>query len=234
MGAACSSEDKDEVGSIVVSEEQKLQEEQAQREQELREKELREEQERQLAEQKKRKAEQDRKIAEEEAESRRQRELQATLKNQEAEQRRVKEELERARIEAEAAEKRAAEEKRKEDEALKAAQEKERKEREEAKAKDRAQMNTWLRKHKSSNGKVNEKLITRTVPSKKFSFPLHLAVKENNPEIVRILLENEADPNAKSSSGKTPLEKAKQKNVNKSHEKVVKQLSSRVAQGAAA
>lgn len=72
------------------------------------------------------------------------------------------------------------------------------------------------------------------MPNKKFSYPLHFAVRENKADLVRILLENEADPNVKNSSGKTPLQKAMQKNINKSHDKVISQLKARAAQGAAA
>merc|ERR1712012_887393 len=38
------------------------------------------------------------------------------------------------------------------------------------------------------------------------AFPLHLAVKEKDPEMVRILLANNADPSAANSSKLTPLQ----------------------------
>lgn len=231
MGAACSSEEHEEgVETVQVAEEQK----QKEREAEAIEQQKREEQERLFEEQKRLKEEADKKRAEEAVELRRQKELKENLLKQEEEQRKLREEQERARLEAEAEKQRAETEKRKEEEAIALEEEKKRKETEARQQKEKLQMSQWLRKHKFITGKVNEKLITRTVPSKKFSYPLHFAVKENNHEMVRILLENEADLHVKNSRSFTPLEKAKQKNHNKSHEKVVQQLNRRLAQGAAA
>ena len=43
--------------------------------------------------------------------------------------------------------------------------------------------------------------------------PLHLAVIKNNPDIVKMLLENDADINAQNPAGNTPLQLAKNPNI---------------------
>jgi len=57
------------------------------------------------------------------------------------------------------------------------------------------------------------------------SYPLHVAVKKNDAEIVRILLENKADKTLLSGSGKTALEKANKYNENDSHKEIIRLLS---------
>jgi len=59
----------------------------------------------------------------------------------------------------------------------------------------------------------------------KYSYPLHIAVKQCNAEIVRILLENKADKTLTTSSGQTALDKAKKYNENESHSEVIRLLS---------
>merc|ERR1711990_906490 len=235
-GQTCSSEEKEAVDTVKLSE--KEQEKAA-----LREAELREEQERVLAEQKKKKAEEDRKAAEEEVARRREKELHEVLQRQEEEQKRVAEEQEKERLRAEEEEKKKAEEvankqkeeanKQKKEEEAKAAAEKERKEKE-ALAKDQAALEKFMTRDNFTSTKVNEMKVTKKIPSRKYKYPLHQAVKDKDDEIVRILLANEADVTKKNGSGKTALDKAMQYNVGKSHEKIISQLKARVAQGAAA
>jgi len=59
----------------------------------------------------------------------------------------------------------------------------------------------------------------------KYSYPLHIAVKQCNAEIVRILLENKADKTLTTSSGQTALDKAKKYNADDSHQEVIRLLS---------
>merc|ERR1711990_768309 len=123
--------------------------------------------------------------------------------------------------------------KKKAEEEAKAAAEKERKEKE-ALAKDQAALEKFMTKNNFTSTKVNEMKVTKKIPSRKYKYPLHQAVKDKDDEIVRILLANEADVTKKNGSGKTALDKAMQYNVGKSHEKIISQLKARVAQGAAA
>jgi len=58
-----------------------------------------------------------------------------------------------------------------------------------------------------------------------FSYPLHVAVKKNDAEIVRILLENKADKTLTSGSGKTALEKATKYDESDSHKEIIRLLS---------
>jgi len=59
----------------------------------------------------------------------------------------------------------------------------------------------------------------------KYSYPLHIAVKKCNTDIVRILLENKADKTSTTSSGQTALEKAKKYDENNSHSEIIRLLS---------
>lgn len=44
--------------------------------------------------------------------------------------------------------------------------------------------------------------------------PLHYAVRKENIKLVRILMENGADPTIKATDGKTPIDVASENNVN--------------------
>lgn len=52
-------------------------------------------------------------------------------------------------------------------------------------------------------------------------YPLHVAVKQNNPEVVQLLIEARADACMKNSSGQTPLDKAKKSDKKGSHAAVL-------------
>lgn len=56
------------------------------------------------------------------------------------------------------------------------------------------------------------------------SFPLHVAVQKNDPEMVQLLLLGGADPAQKDSSGKTPQQLAQRFNIGDSHGKVLAML----------
>eukprot|EP00397_Hematodinium_sp_SG-2012_P032419 GEMP01034519.1.p1 GENE.GEMP01034519.1~~GEMP01034519.1.p1 ORF type:complete len:228 (+),score=41.27 GEMP01034519.1:245-928(+) len=58
----------------------------------------------------------------------------------------------------------------------------------------------------------------------KFEYPLHKAVKMNDSDLVRILLENGADRDLRASSSKTPLQKALQLNQDDSYAQTARLL----------
>mmetsp|Transcript_64434 Transcript_64434/g.185162 ORF Transcript_64434/g.185162 Transcript_64434/m.185162 type:complete len:467 (-) Transcript_64434:104-1504(-) len=80
---------------------------------------------------------------------------------------------------------------------------------------------TWLRQRGFKDiSKPRKRCCGQT------NYPLHVAVEENSAEVVKALLSGKADPSAKSSKGKTPLERAQQLDKNGSHADVILLLSS--------
>eukprot|EP00747_Dinoflagellata_sp_TGD_P181284 gnl/TRDRNA2_/TRDRNA2_35074_c0_seq1.p1 gnl/TRDRNA2_/TRDRNA2_35074_c0~~gnl/TRDRNA2_/TRDRNA2_35074_c0_seq1.p1 ORF type:complete len:279 (+),score=79.17 gnl/TRDRNA2_/TRDRNA2_35074_c0_seq1:43-837(+) len=61
------------------------------------------------------------------------------------------------------------------------------------------------------------------------AYALHAAVKENNAEMIGLLLWAGADPSKKNSAGQTPRDMAEKKNKHGSHEAVLKALDSPLA-----
>lgn len=59
----------------------------------------------------------------------------------------------------------------------------------------------------------------------KSSYPLHVAVEQNNEDIVRILLRSGANPEQSNSSGLTPRQMAERRNRHDSHAKVLAEFS---------
>merc|ERR1712136_629651 len=110
------------------------------------------------------------------------------LKREEAEaqQRKIEE---KAKADREAAEARRQEQERAEQERA-------------AKAADKEKLDAWL-KAKNIKDVTTKKSLGMFSGS---AFPLHIAVKEKDPEMVRILLANNADPSAANSSKLTPLQ----------------------------
>jgi len=64
---------------------------------------------------------------------------------------------------------------------------------------------TWLQQNRFSNVNAERWFLGRAY------FPLHAAVRENNTEMVKLLLELKADPLKKNSGGMTPLDYAQSK-----------------------
>eukprot|EP00434_Breviolum_minutum_P011817 symbB.v1.2.010428.t1/scaffold655.1/size176010/15 len=64
---------------------------------------------------------------------------------------------------------------------------------------------TWLQQNRFSNVNAERWFLGRAY------FPLHAAVRENNTEMVKLLLELKADPMKKNSGGLTPLDYAQSK-----------------------
>lgn len=64
---------------------------------------------------------------------------------------------------------------------------------------------TWLQQNRFSNVNAERWFLGRAY------YPLHAAVRENNTEMVKLLLELKADPVKKNSGGQTPLEYAQSK-----------------------
>eukprot|EP00747_Dinoflagellata_sp_TGD_P161769 gnl/TRDRNA2_/TRDRNA2_178653_c0_seq1.p1 gnl/TRDRNA2_/TRDRNA2_178653_c0~~gnl/TRDRNA2_/TRDRNA2_178653_c0_seq1.p1 ORF type:complete len:253 (-),score=85.51 gnl/TRDRNA2_/TRDRNA2_178653_c0_seq1:223-981(-) len=128
--------------------------------------------------------------------------IQREHQQQEQERRKHEEELAAARKEREACE-RAEEEK----------------QMQEAKAKVEAFLKA--KGFKSVDGK-RRKLMSTT-------YPLHTAVKENNAEMVQLLMRSGADVRQKNSSGQTPQDIARKCNKRGSHDAVLSILSSAIA-----
>mmetsp|Transcript_16327 Transcript_16327/g.37668 ORF Transcript_16327/g.37668 Transcript_16327/m.37668 type:complete len:233 (+) Transcript_16327:82-780(+) len=183
--------------------------ERQQKEQEARE---RAQQERK-AEEERRRREADRQEHERREQERREHEQRLEQEREQAERRAAEErEAERLRIAAEAERARAEEDERKK-------QDIERQE-ENKRREDQERLSTFLTS-KGYGTDVNGKRKTMM----KFYRPLHDAVHAKDDELVRILLEAGADPTMRSSSGKTPLERAERSNVDGSLTAIVERLT---------
>lgn len=245
MGAACSSEENAQPVDTKVAletvdpipeqvEEEKCAEEK--RAQEEAEKKQREEEEKERARQaeaeKQKKlaaaqAEAKRKLEREQLEKQKQQQEQQAAQEAALKKQQQEEEEERARQQAAAEEKKRLEEARKAEEAKKESEAAAAKKKEqENKAKDLKTMKDFLTT--GSFEDVNAKKKTSALGS--YTFPLHTAVKQNDPELVRILLENGADIKLETKGKKTALDKAEKINIDGSHGKVISFLKSRMSQ----
>jgi len=83
---------------------------------------------------------------------------------------------------------------------------------------DREKIAAYLKKHGFSGPKAKRKKLFT------FWYPLHVAVEENNPEMVQLLLRAGADRGQRNSHGLTPCASAMKKNKNCSHEEVLQLL----------
>lgn len=81
----------------------------------------------------------------------------------------------------------------------------------EKQAADRATADAWLKKNGFSDVAAKKKSMFSS------TYALHVAVKENNAEIVRCLLASGADPALKNSSGQTPAQLAQKSDKKGSH-----------------
>jgi len=152
--------------------------------------------------------EEERQLKERETEERR---IAQEREEQEAEARqRAEAEEQRKREEEEALEKqRAADDQARADQEAKEAEKKrgEEKAEEERKAKqaaDKATLDAWFKAKKLQDVSTKKSLGFFAGSA----YPLHLAVKEKNADVLRILLESKADPAAVNSSKQTPLQYA--------------------------
>merc|ERR1739848_794460 len=98
------------------------------------------------------------------------------------------------------------------------------------KQKEQESLKKFLNKHgfQDVNAKKNLGMFGR------YTFPLHMAVDENDPEMVKILLDNKADARKMSKNKKTALQKAEKLNLQGSHDKVIIQLKNHKTQARAA
>lgn len=168
---------------------------------------LRQDKERKDAEEQKRRREEEQAAAEtqrreNEERARRRREEE---EEQEAERLRQHKEREQAAVreqELEAERRRAAEEKAKEE------------------AKLREQLNAWLKKNSLAG--MNAKKKTMLPPS--HCYPLHIAVKQKDAQMVRALVLFGADKNTPNSSGQTALDLANKGNKGYSHDEIIAAL----------
>jgi hypothetical protein len=124
---------------------------------------------------------------------------------------------ERRRAEAEAA--RAEQQRQYEEEQRRLQEEEERRLAEQQAAEERARQEEARTQAEADAQKVNEYLTSHGfkggVNAKKksimkYQYPLHIAVKEQNPEMVKLLIEQGADATLKNASGRTPGDKAEQ------------------------
>lgn len=84
--------------------------------------------------------------------------------------------------------------------------------------KDREKLAAYLKKHGFNGPKTKRKKLFA------FWYPLHVAVEENNPEMVQLLLRAGADRGQRNSHGMTPFASAMKRNKNSSHEAVLQLL----------
>merc|ERR1712008_201155 len=83
---------------------------------------------------------------------------------------------------------------------------------------DREKIAAYLKKHGFSGPQAKRKKLFA------LGYPLHIAVEENNPEIVQLLLRAGADRGQRNSHGLTPFALAIKRNKNSSHEEVLQLL----------
>merc|ERR1712232_15690 len=78
-------------------------------------------------------------------------------------------------------------------------------------ARDKTKLDTFLKQHGYSGANAKRTKMFKT------KYPLHTAVKINDPDLVRILLAAGADGGAKNSAGLTPAQLAKKSDKQGSH-----------------
>merc|ERR1712232_92708 len=78
-------------------------------------------------------------------------------------------------------------------------------------ARDKAKLEAFLKEHGYSGANAKRTKMFKT------KYPLHTAVKINDPDMVRILLSAGADGSAKNSAGQTPAQLAKKSDKQGSH-----------------
>lgn len=135
----------------------------------------------------------------------------------ELDERRAEGELRRAEVEAERRRREEAARHRREEREENARVAKARRDREEQEAQER--LACFLTCHGFAGPRDGKRKRFR------ISYPLHVAVKQNDPEMVQLLLQANADPSQRDSSGKTPQELARRYNRHGSHEKVLSMLA---------
>mmetsp|Transcript_24019 Transcript_24019/g.55448 ORF Transcript_24019/g.55448 Transcript_24019/m.55448 type:complete len:228 (-) Transcript_24019:164-847(-) len=170
----------------------------------------------------------EREIQERKAEEERRREAERKQKEQhrlleqeriEKERREAEAEQERRR-EAERARVAAEEDKRRQEEQQRAEMEEQETKREEQAKADAETLNAFL-----ASKSYGEDVNARRKTMRKHYYPLHDAVTAKDEEAVRVLLAARADPTVKSSSGKTPLDRAKKSNIDGSLATIVDMLT---------
>lgn len=172
---------------------------------------LRQEKERKDAEEQKRRREEEQAAAETQRRETQRREEEERARRQKEQE---EEEAERLRQEKER-EQAAARERELETERQRAAEEKAKEE-----AELREQLNAWLKKNSFAD--ANAKKKTMLPPS--HCYPLHIAVKQKNAQMVRALVLFGADKNTPNSSGQTALDLATKSNKSNSHDEIIAAL----------
>lgn len=138
---------------------------------------------------------------------------------QELEERRSKEESRRAEVEAERRRREEDARQRREVREETARATRERHEREEEEARQRVE--SFLALNGFASVRQGRRRRLRT------AYPLHVAVKQNDPDMVSLLLQANADPAQRDTIGRTPKDVAQRHNRHGSHEKVLAMLAAR-------